>query len=311
MSAPASSARIAVLIPCYNEEKTVADVVRDFRRVLPDAEVWVFDNASTDRTSEVAAQAGAKVVLSPRRGKGRVVQHMFSTIEADIYVMVDGDSTYPANSVPALLDLFHRDQADMVVGKRCTPESELGKAYRPMHRFGNEMVCWLIHKSFGAEIRDVFSGLRVFSRKFVKTAPLHAKEFEIEIEMTLQALSKEYRLAEIDVPYLSRPEGSVSKLSTYKDGLLVLKAFLSTCRDYQPGLFFGVIAFFLFGLSLLSGAWPVADYLMFRYVYHLPLAILATGLAIMGALSASIGLILDTQLRYHNEIHALLRRAEK
>ncbi len=305
---PVPGERIALLVPCYNEEQTIAQVVRDFQRVLPEAEISVFDNASTDRTTEAARAAGARVVYSPHKGKGNVVRHMFSTIEADIYLMVDGDSTYSADSAPLLLEKFRSLHVDMMVGRRRTPAEKLQGAYRPMHQFGNRFVCWLIGKSFGTDIQDVFSGYRVFGRNFVKSIPLHAKGFEIEIEMTLQALSKDYRIAEIDVPYGSRPTGSFSKLNTYRDGLLVLKAFASICRDYRPGLFFGGFALILFLLSLTFGAYPISDYLLYQYVYHVPLALLATGVAILGALSLCIALILETQLRYHNETHALLRR---
>jgi len=300
---------IAVLIPCYNEERTVAQVVHDFRRVLPQAKIYVFDNASSDRTAALAAEAGAIVVPSLQRGKGNVVKHMFATIEADTYIMADGDSTYSADSAPMLLERFRLHGADMMVGKRCTPAEQLEGAYRPMHRFGNELVCWLIVKSFGAPITDVFSGYRVFSRNFVKTIPLHSNGFQIEIEMTLQALSKGYRVEEADTPYGTRPEGSASKLNTYRDGLLVLGAFVSICRDYRPGIFFGIICLLFLGASLIAGVFPIYDYLCFRYVYRVPLALLATGLAILGALSLCIALILETQLRYHNELHALLRKS--
>ena len=303
--------KIAILVPCYNEEKTVTQVVKDFNRVLPQATVYVFDNNSSDRTTEVARAAGATVVFSPHKGKGSVVQHMFATVEADVYVMVDGDSTYSAESVIPLLEKFDELHVDMMVGKRCTPEHKLKGAYRPMHQFGNQLVCWLIGKSFNAPIKDVFSGYRVFSRNFVKTVPLHAKGFQIEIEMTLQALSKGYPLAEIDTPYGSRPEGSFSKLNTYRDGLLVLRAFASICRDYRPGLFFGGIAALFFVISLGCGLAPIIDYVVYRWVYHVPLALLATGVAILGALSLCIALILETQLRYHNELHALLRKSHK
>jgi glycosyltransferase involved in cell wall biosynthesis len=299
---------IAVLIPCYNEELTIARVVGDFQRVLPQAKIWVFDNASADRTSEAARAAGATVVASRERGKGNVVRHMFSAIEADIFIMVDGDSTYCADSAPALLQAFRDMSADMLVGKRCTPPEQLGHAYRPMHRFGNEFVCWLIRKTFDAPIHDIFSGYRVFSRDFVKSAPLYARGFEIEIEMTFQALSKGFRVFEIDTPYGSRPAGSFSKLNTYRDGLLVLRAFGSICRDYRPGLFFGIIATLFAILSLAAGVAPIADYMVDRYVYHLPLAVLATGLGILSALSLCISFILETQLRYHNELHSLIRR---
>jgi len=196
---------------------------------------------------------------------------------------------------------------DMMVGRRVTPKEELGKAYRPMHQFGNQMVCGLIGTAFGSPIQDVFSGYRIFNRSFAKTVPLRAGGFEIEVEMTLQALSKGYRVEERDVPYGSRPEGSKSKLNTYRDGLIVLWTFASICRSYRPGLFFGLFAMFFTLASLAAGVGPIIDYMQFQYVYKIPLAILATGLALLSALSAAIGLILQTQLRYHNEIHKLLR----
>lgn len=303
--------RVAVLVPCHNEEATVGRVVRDFRAALPGATVYIFDNASTDRTGEEAAAAGATVVASPRKGKGYVVMQMFREVEADWYVMVDGDSTYPASSAPELLDAARCDGADMVIGCRVTPDTELARAYRPMHQLGNRMVCRMIRATFGSTIRDVFSGFRVFSSDFVKTAPLAATGFDTEIEMTLQALSKGYRVAEVDVPYASRPAGSVSKLNTYRDGTRVLAAFFGIFRDYRPGLFFGLLAAALAAASLAAGVAPVLDYIKFHYVYRVPLAVLATGLAVLAALSASIGLILQTQLRYHNEAHALLRRISK
>ena len=214
--------RIAILVPCFNEELTVARVVEGFRAVLPGAEVHVFDNASTDRTARAAAEAGAKVTVSPVPGKGNVVRHMFDVVEADWYVMVDGDATYPAGAAADLVAAAREKRLDMVVGRRVTPADELRAAYRPLHQFGNRLVSGLIRKTFGSPIRDVFSGYRVFSRAFVKTVPLHATGFQIEVEMTLQALSKGYAVDEVVVSYHARPEGSVSKLSTYRDGLLVL-----------------------------------------------------------------------------------------
>jgi glycosyltransferase involved in cell wall biosynthesis len=300
--------QIAVLIPCYNEELTVAKVVSDFKEHLPMASIYVFDNRSTDATSAKAREAGAQVVLSPRKGKGFVVQQMFESIEADWFIMVDGDATYPASHAQMLLSEAIPNGVDMMVGKRVTPREELGKAYRPMHQFGNRMVCALIGAAFGSPIQDVFSGYRIFNRSFAKTIPLQAGGFEIEVEMTLQALSKGYKVEERDVPYGSRPEGSKSKLNTYRDGMIVLWTFASICRSYRPGLFFGIFAL-LFGLaSLAAGIAPVLDYINYHYVYKVPLAILATGLAVLSAISAAIALLLHTQLKYHNETHNLLRR---
>jgi glycosyltransferase involved in cell wall biosynthesis len=300
--------QIAVLIPCYNEELTVAKVVSDFKEHLPMASIYVFDNRSTDATSAKAREAGAQVVPSPRKGKGFVVQQMFDSIDADWFIMVDGDATYPASHAQMLLSDAIENGVDMMVGKRVTPREELGKAYRPMHQFGNRMVCGLIGAAFGSPIQDVFSGYRIFNRSFAKTIPLRAGGFEIEVEMTLQALSKGYKVEERDVPYGSRPEGSKSKLNTYRDGMIVLWTFASICRSYRPGLFFGMFAL-LFGLaSLAAGIAPVLDYINYQYVYKVPLAILATGLAVLSAISAAIALLLHTQLKYHNETHNLLRR---
>jgi hypothetical protein len=236
------------------------------------------------------------------------VRHMFSAVEADIFIMVDGDSTYSADSAPALIQAFQDASADMVVGRRCTPQEELAHAYRPMHRFGNDFVCWLIRKTFDAPIRDIFSGYRVFSREFVKSAPLYARGFEIEIEMTFQALSKGYRVFEIDTPYGSRPEGSFSKLDTYKRRpARHSRLWLHLPRlPSRPFLRNHRRLFML--LSLAAGVAPIIDYMEYRYVYRLPLAVLATGLAILSALSLCISFILETQLRYHNELHSLIRR---
>jgi hypothetical protein len=216
--------------------------------------------------------------------------------------MADGDSTYPAEYAVALLDALIAKSADMVVGRRIAPPELRGAAYRPMQVLGNRIVCWLIARRFGAGITDVFSGFRVFTKRFVKTIPLHSHGFEIELQVTLQALSLGYAIVEVDVPYGSRPPGSQSKLNTYRDGFLVLQAFLEICRDYKPGVFFGFIALVLFFLSLAAGAKPILDYLDYRYVYHIPLAILATGLAILFTISVGIGIILTTQHRYHREL---------
>jgi glycosyltransferase involved in cell wall biosynthesis len=300
--------KTAVLIPCYNEELTVAHVVKEFREALPEAQIYVFDNVSTDRTAQVAKDAGAIVVNSPHKGKGYVVRHMFETVDADWLIMVDGDATYPPGDVRALVGEAKRLRIDMLVGCRCTKEADLSKAYRPMHQAGNQFICWLVAKTFDTRITDIFSGYRIFSREFVETVPLHAKGFQIEAEMTLQALSKNYRVDERPVEYLSRPQGSQSKLNTWKDGFLVLATMALLYRNYRPGLFFSMLALGLLFASLLAGIWPVMDYLNARYVFRVPLAILATGLGVLSALSFCVAAILQTQLRYHNELHALLRR---
>lgn len=305
---PEQKKRIAVLIPCFNEELTIAGVVAGFRATLPGAEIHVFDNASTDHTARNAKEAGAEVTLSPIPGKGNVVRHMFAVVEADWYVMTDGDATYSPEAAPGLIAAAEEKRMDMLVGKRVTPPAEARAAYRPLHQFGNLLVCGLIRRTFGSPIHDVFSGYRVFSREFVKTVPLHATGFQIEVEMTLQALSKGYSVDEMDVPYRARPEGSTSKLNTYRDGLLVLAAFVAISKDYRPVFFFGCLAAILALFSLCAGLAPILDYVFYQWVYHVPLAILATGLAVLAALSLCIGIILQTQLVYHNEIHRLVRR---
>ncbi|TSA31791.1 MAG: glycosyltransferase [Verrucomicrobiaceae bacterium] len=300
--------RIAVLVPCYNEAPTIAGVVAEFRKALPGAEIHVFDNASTDGTGEMAHKAGAAVTNSPLPGKGNVVRHMFDVVEADWYIMVDGDSTYPPEAAGALLAAAEEMRLGMMVGRRVTPAVELRDAYRPLHQFGNRLICALIRKAFGCPIHDVFSGFRVFSREFVKTIPLRSTGFQIEVEMTLQAISKVFPVGEMDVSYKARPKGSVSKLNTYRDGMLVLAAFAAICKDYRPALFFGSLAGVFGVLSLAAGSAPLLDYMRYQWVYHVPLAILATGLALLSALSLCIGVILETQLRYHNEMHRLVRQ---
>lgn len=309
MNSVLQSTRIAVLVPCYNEEATVQTVVLEFRKALPGAEIYVFDNASTDRTAERARGAGAIVVESAVKGKGHVVMHTFREVEADWYVMVDGDSTYSAASAPSLVEEARATGSDMLIARRVTPQTELSAAYRPLHQSGNRLVCSLIRATFSSPVQDVFSGYRVFSREFAKSVPLSATGFDIEVEMTLQALSKGYRVREMDAPYTSRPPGSFSKLNTFKDGARVLQVFFGILRDYRPRLFFGMFALGFAIASLLAGALPILDYINYRYVYHVPLALLATGLSLLSAMSVTIGLILQTQLRHHNELFTALRRA--
>ncbi len=300
--------KIAVLIPCYNEEPTVAAVVAGFRAALPEAEVWVFDNNSGDRTAELAAGAGARVVPSPRQGKGHVVRHMFDTVEADIYLMADGDGTYPPAAARGLLDLVASGKADMAVGRRLSSHTE--GAFRRFHTFGNRLVARLISALFGVRVTDVLSGYRAFSRDFVKSIPLMSAGFEIETEMTLQAISKNFTLVETDIDYGARPPGSFSKLSTFADGFRVLRSMFLIFKDYKPLFFFSAVAALFFTLSLLAGTPPVLDYIRNEnhFVKHVPLAVLAASLGILGCLSLSIGLILDTLCKYHKEAFALHRR---
>jgi glycosyltransferase involved in cell wall biosynthesis len=298
--------RVAIVIPCFNEEMTVGKVVRDFARVLPDAEIFVFDNASTDRTAEVAREAGAQVVFSPRRGKGSVIQHMARVVDADIYVLVDGDDTYPAAAAPALIEQFWNDGVDMLVATRLR-EHEAG-AFRPFHVLGNQLVAKLISLLFGVQLTDVLSGYRVLSRELVKVVCLRSRGFEIETELTLQALTKNFAVKESPVPYRPRPEGSYSKLSTWSDGLLILKCIFLILKDYKPLLFFSLVAALLALASLASGVGPVLEFYQTGLVLRIPRAILAAGLGILAAVSFVAGLILDTVHRYHTENVEFWRR---
>ncbi len=286
----------------------MAEVVRGFRKSLPQAHIYVFDNASTDETVHQAEKAGATVISSPVRGKGNVVREIFCKVDTDWLIMVDGDATYDSAAAPRLLEAAVREEVDMLVGKRCTPVEESCRVYRPMHQLGNRMVCGLIRSAFRVPLQDVFSGYRVFSRTFAKTIPLHSRGFEVETELTLQAISKNFKVLEMETQYKARPPGSFSKLNTYRDGMLVLSSFLAICRFYRPMLFFGTCGLLLGGLSLIAGTAPILDYIQHRWVYRVPLAILATGLAILSALSFLIGLILETQLKYHNELFGVLKK---
>ncbi len=296
---------VAVVIPCFNEEKTVGKVVTDFRRALPGAEIFVFDNNSTDKTAAVAREMGAVVIHAPRQGKGSVVQQTFDEVEADVYLMVDGDDTYPASSAPGLI-MEMRNGVDMVVGVRMSSFED--RSFRRFHRFGNHLVAGLISYLFSTRVTDVLSGYRVFSRDFAKSVPLKSRGFEIETEMTLQALAKDFVIRETPIPYGERPEGSYSKLNTFSDGFLILKAMFMIFKDYKPLAFFSLLSLLLLLVTVAAGIWPILDYITERYVYHVPLAILATGTGILAALSLSIGFILDTIRKYHDENFELLRR---
>ncbi|MGE0615707.1 MAG: glycosyltransferase family 2 protein [Bacteriovoracia bacterium] len=296
---------VAVLLPCYNEEITIAKVVADFRTHLPGAKIYVFDNNSNDRTSERARGAGATVVPSPKQGKGCVVRHMFDTVEATIYLMADGDDTYPAKSAPQLIQEC-RGGVDMVVGIRM--ESYDQSASRRFHKFGNHLVARLISLSFSTKVTDVLSGFRAFSRSFVKSVPLVSVGFTIETEMTMQAVAKGFSLREIPIEYGARPEGSFSKLRTYSDGTIVLATIVDIFKNYKPLTFFGGLCVLLGVISAIVGSAPVMDFFTTGVVVHVPRAVLAAALAIMAMLSLGIGLILDSTCKYHHETFTLWRR---
>jgi glycosyltransferase involved in cell wall biosynthesis len=294
--------RIAVLLPCYNEEAAVGATVEGFRRALPDATVYVYDNNSRDRTCEVAAAAGAVVRSETQQGKGRVVRRMFADIEADVYVMADGDLTYDPQSAPEMVRMVLADQLDMVVGTRRHDEVE---AYRGGHVLGNKLFTRLLSGLFGRSFTDIFSGYRVFSRRFVKSFPVLSQGFEIETEMSVHALELSMPVGEIETRYGARPEGSHSKLSTFGDGWRILKTIVTLYRVERPVLFFGGIGALLLLAAILLAVPLVFTYLATGLVPRFPTAILVTGMAVTAVLCFFAGLILDTVTRGRREMRRL------
>lgn len=290
---------VAVLIPCYNEEATIAKVVEDFRQALPRARIYVYDNNSRDKTIDVARAAGAIVRTEPFQGKGNVVRRMFADIEADIYVLVDGDATYDAASAPLMIQCLVDNQLDMVNGARVTAIRE---AYRPGHRFGNWLLTGIVRWIFGDRFKDMLSGYRVFSRRYVKSFPSLANGFEIETELTVHALHLRMPTAEIATPYKDRPEGSTSKLSTFKDGFRILWMIVKLMKNEKPIPFFTVIAGLFACGSVLLMLPILAEFLSTGLVPRLPTAVLSMSMMILGFLSLACGLILDTVTRGRCEI---------
>jgi glycosyltransferase involved in cell wall biosynthesis len=293
--------RIAVLVPCYNEEAAVATVVADFRKALPSAEVYVYDNNSRDRTAAVAREAGA-IVRSGRQGKGHVVRRMFADVEADIYVLVDGDATYDAPSAPRMIDKLLDEHLDMVVGLRV---DQTQAAYRLGHRTGNRMLTEYLSSTFGQAFKDILSGYRVFSRRFVKSFPVLSDGFEIETELAVYALELSLPVAEVETPYYARPEGSVSKLNTWRDGFRIFGTMLKLYRSERPLRFFTVIGILLALLSIILAIPIVITFIETGLVPRLPTAVLSMGLMIMALLSVSSGLVLDTVTRGRREMKML------
>jgi glycosyltransferase involved in cell wall biosynthesis len=294
--------RIAVLVPCFNEEAAVATVVADFRKSLPSAEIFVYDNNSSDRTVAVAREAGARVRSERRQGKGHVVRRMFADIDADIYVLVDGDATYDAASAPRMVDALLSDHLDMVVGLRV---DQVQAAWRPGHRTGNWMLTSFLSSVFGQAFRDILSGYRVFSRRFVKSFPVLSDGFEIETELSVHALELALPVAEIETPYYDRPEGSFSKLNTWRDGFRILGTILKLYRSEKPLRFFTAIGIFLTLVSIGLAIPIVVTYLEQGIVPRLPTAVLSMGLMILAVLSVSSGLVLDTVTRGRREMKLL------
>jgi glycosyltransferase involved in cell wall biosynthesis len=298
-------ASIGIVIPCYNEQLTVGQVIEDCRQALPQGHIYVFDNRSTDQTSACAKAAGATVIFSPHQGKGEVIRHAFSTLDEDVLVILDGDGTYSAAVAPDMVRAVWEDHFDMVV---CNRKAKSAEAYPKFHKLGNRLFSAFMTTLIGQKVGDVFSGYRAFSREFYESVAIESSGFEIESELSLKAISHGFYVKELEAPYGHRPAGSVSKLNTFTDGLKILRFILMLMRDCRPLLFFGSGAVVCFLLSLASGWAPIQDYIQFHYVYTVPRAILAAGLMTVAMMLLAVGLILDSQIRNMREQSKLVRR---
>ena len=297
--------KVAVLIPCYNESQTVARVIADYRAALPEADIYVYDNNSTDGTDEIARRAGAIVRYERRQGKGNVIRSMFRQIDADCYVMVDGDDTYPAEYAPEMVRLVLEENADMVIGDRLSA-TYFTENKRPFHNMGNRVVRGLINLLFHSSVRDIMTGYRAFSPLFVKTFPVLSRGFEIETEMTIHALDKNFYLREIPVNYRDRPQGSVSKLNTVRDGLKVLRMIFLLFRDYRPMTFFGLLGA-VFGIGGLGAFIPVlVEFFRTGLVPRFPTLIASVGLLVVAVLLWMVGLILAVINKKHRQLYELI-----
>ena len=297
--------KVAVLIPCYNEELTIEKVIKDFKKELPEADIYVYNNNSKDKTKEIATNLGVIVKDEYRQGKGNVVRSMFYDIDADIYVMVDGDDTYPAEFVHELINPVANGEADMCIGDRLSNGTYQKENKRPFHEFGNNIVKKSINILFKSELRDIMTGYRVFNKKFVKNMPVMSPKFEIETEMSLYALDKKYIIKEIPIVYRDRPQGSESKLDTVSDGMKVVKTIFKMYKDYNPFKFFGIIACIFLILGLLVGFPVIREYVMARYITKVPSAILATGLMTLAVIVGQCGIVLDTVVKNNRENYEL------
>jgi len=301
--------RIAVLIPCHNEQATIAKVVDDFRAQLPEATIYVFDNCCTDGTAAVAAGHGAVVVREPRKGKGFVIERMLDTVDADVYLMADGDDTYPADRARAMLEPVLSGEADMAVGARLSEFAD--RSFRPLHVLGNKLVRGLINRIFHANLTDILSGYRAFNRRVVNRVPIVSGGFEVETELTIHTLYYRLRIVEVQVPYRARPDGSVSKLHTFRDGARVLWKLFNLFRAFKPLTFFGSAAIVLFALGLLAGWNPVLDYFSTGQVAHYPSAILASGLMVLSGIVLILGILLHAVNWRFKELHNVMVRGRQ
>ena len=299
---------IAVVIPCYQEALTIGKVVADFRHELPDASIYVYDNNCTDGTAEIAARAGAIVRREKRQGKGYVVAAMFEQVTEDILVMVDGDDTYEASHVHKLLEPILRGDADMTAATRLTSHGE--NSFRPLHVAGNQMVCGIINWMFKSSVSDIFSGYRAFTRESARQIPITARGFDVETELTLQALYRGQVIQEMPAPYRSRPEGSFSKLNTFSDGILVLLRLFLIVKSYKPLTFFGGISLVLLFTGLGIGSLPVYEFVTEHYVHRVPSAILAAALVMLSFFSLGLGLILNSMNLRLLELEKLVAKSK-
>ena len=302
--------KIAVLIPCYNESTTIEKVIKDYKEALPEADIYVYDNNSTDGTDKIAQNAGAIVRYEHRQGKGNVIRSMFRQIDADCYLMVDGDDTYPAESAREMCNLILEKKADMVIGDRLS-STYFTENKRPFHNFGNRIVRLLINKLFNNKIKDIMTGYRAFSYEFVKTYPVLSKGFEIETEMTIHAVDKNFMLKEIPIAYRDRPEGSVSKLNTYKDGFKVLKLIATLFKEYKPFFFFNIVAILLAIISLILVVPVFQEYFETGLVERFPTLIVGGFIMIAAILSFICGVILDVIVKKHRQLYEIMLNSLK
>lgn len=297
--------KIAVLIPCYNESKTIKKVVEDYKKALPEADIYVYDNNSSDHTDEIARKAGAIVKYEYRQGKGNVIRSMFKDIDADCYLMIDGDDTYPAENAKEMCDLILDKKADMVIGDRLS-STYFTENKRPFHNFGNRLVRGLINFLFESDVRDIMTGYRAFSYEFVKTFPVLSKGFEIETEMTIHALDKNFLLKEVKVGYRDRPAGSVSKLNTYRDGFRVLKTIGRLFKEYKPTIFFSLLSLLFLIISFAFGIPVFAEYFKTGLVPRYPTLIFSGFMLMIAIILFACGLILEVVVKKHRQLFELM-----
>ncbi len=298
-----STSRIALLIPCFNEAITIEKVIVDFKKELPSALIYVYDNNSSDKTAEIARKAGAIVKSEPLQGKGNVIRSMFRDINADIYIMVDGDDTYPADAIKELLLPLWEERADIVVGDRLSNKTYLYENKRNFHNFGNNLVKKIINRAFHAQLSDIMSGYRVLSRRFVKNYPVLCDGFQLETDMTIFALDRKMPIVEVPIRYKDRPEGSESKLNTFADGSRVLLTIFNLYRHFYPLKYFSIIAGIFFFTGILCGLPVIYEYITYSYVYKVPSAILAATFMLLAIISFVCGLVLDSISKLNRELY--------